>query len=78
MPSGMFVLCPTCDRDALEIIRAPLPLTDCFAENFRAIPPTKIEAGASVVSGCCKAELLGGPEGRRKFLAMRNAYAFAK
>lgn len=75
---GMFVLCPTCDRDALEVIEDILPLTDVRFNQFRAIAPTKVGQGVPVESGCCGTGLLEGPPGKRKFAAMRTGAGYAK
>lgn len=74
---GMFVLCPNCDRDALEVVGVMLALTPIEATTFRPIPPTTTYKGDPLVSGCCFAPLLEGPESKRKFVAMRSAEGFS-
>lgn len=67
---GLFILCPKCDRDVLEVVGEAVPFTPIKPENFRAIEPTKMKYNEPVTSGCCKVNLL---DERNHFIAMRTA-----
>jgi len=75
---GMFALCPVCDRDALEITETVYSGEKLRSDNSRAIAPTALTMGGPIISGCCEEPLLGGPSGRREFLAMRTGAGFTK
>lgn len=76
---GLFVLCPDCDSDALEVVIDVVAGSRIRPENFKPLGRTTIARGTPIVSGCCGAPLLGiAAGGKRDFLAMRTREATTK
>ena len=70
MRKGTLILCPRCDRPAIEVVQEQLPCTPIKVSAFKALPPTRFCVGAPMISGCCEAELAARTRTGVRFLAM--------